>query len=797
MPGKTNKLDEIGATLVAAGGGEPVELTDEQWTVLAAASTADVLFSIARYTPALQRVTAEPDRSHAIAKSLRTISEQLAPIATAWANACRTAFGDPSTQQRITAALATDQPLASIADCIREDDRLALYEREALLRILDDVTTSHTRGAALSETAYLSQLSVAGFRGIGPRAELNVEPHPGLTIVYGANGSGKSSFAEALDVLLTGTTGRFAGRGMEWRSAQTNVHAPRSGYVSGVFALGTHEANSEPFVRSWTDDGYLTGAYDETPTEAMQTVGWFNALDEFKPVLGYAELGPLLDEDTFYATADSRFADRRETPLAHHVRLRTGISDPLSSSIQKAVRRSGTVLGQPFLSELTAWHRLSLVRSVRANGRQMVQLPTNDGLPVILDQSRKKAFAALVPHWSSNRSRPPHPFTLRWKAFFNSLEKGEWDQRRPNRLGRYMVASLFDLCRDVAGHGFTGNRYRQLLRPGGPGRTIPGWTSRTHVYCEMLIEAIYRARLATLSQQVEAVWHKIRPGSSVQFHRIELHSVPQTDQAPVLRASLDLSLDGVHGVERGVLSQGELHSMALSVFLPTMMRPESPFGFAVIDDPVQVMDEHAVDGLAEVLRDAARDLQLIVFTHDSRLLRALNVLNAEYTRIDVARSGGSVVECKVVGDPVIDRIKNARAAADRVDDQEWQRQDVALQCRLAIEAACLRVIRARLAGQRSAERVEDTIERATQGTTTTRDLMVRAIFKSAQQARRARDKGTYSETWDDRVETTLDRTNKLVHAVFEEEARAAYDGDLHDLIDDVEHVLSVIEANRG
>lgn len=313
----------------------------------------------------------------------------------------------------------------------------------------------------------------------------------------------------------------------------------------------------------------------------------------------------------------------------------------------------------------------------------------------------------------------------------------------------------------------------------------------------MLIEAIYGARLATLSKQVGEVWRRIRPGSSVDFHGIELRSVSQADHSPVFRASLDLSLDGVHGVERGILSQGELHSMALSVFLPTMMRPESPFGFAVIDDPVQVMDEHAVDGLAEVLRDAARDLQLIVFTHDSRLLRALNVLNTDYTRIDVTRSGGSVVECKVVGDPVIDRIKNARAAADRVDDPEWQRQDVALQCRLAIEAACLRVIRARLAGQRSAERVEDTIERATQGTTTTRDLMERAIFGSAQRARRARDKGAYNEIWDSRVETTLDRINKLVHAVFEEEARDVYDGDLHAFVDDVEYVLSVIEANRG
>ena len=324
------------------------------------------------------------------------------------------------------------------------------------------------------------------------------------------------------------------------------------------------------------------------------------------------------------------------------------------------------------------------------------------------------------------------------------------------------------------------------------------YTPRVGSYAEMLLDEIHSARLEQFSQRVSDFWQKIRRGSDVRFEALSLQQHRPIDEegkpAPELRVSLGLTIDGDRAIERGALSQGELHSLALSVFLPALMMPESPFGFAVIDDPVQVMDEHAVDGLAEVLRDAAEELQLIVFTHDSRLLRALNVLNADYTRIDVTRSSGSVVECKTASNPVMDRIKKARTAADHVDDQEWQRQDVALQCRLAIEAACLRVIRASLAGQRSAERVEDTIERATQGTTTTRALMEHAISGGA---KRTRNRGTYSKIWDGRVETTLDRINGLVHAVFEEEAREVYDGGLHALIDDVEYVISVIEADRG
>lgn len=46
--------------------------------------------------------------------------------------------------------------------------------------------------------AYLTSLAVEGFRGIGPRQTLALTAGPGLTIIVGRNGSGKSSFAEGL-----------------------------------------------------------------------------------------------------------------------------------------------------------------------------------------------------------------------------------------------------------------------------------------------------------------------------------------------------------------------------------------------------------------------------------------------------------------------------------------------------------------------------------------------------------------------------------------------------------------------
>src|SRR3954447_1471011 len=56
---------------------------------------------------------------------------------------------------------------------------------------------------------WLKSVTVEGFRGIGPEATLELTPAPGLTVVVGRNGSGKSSFAEGLELLMTGALKRW------------------------------------------------------------------------------------------------------------------------------------------------------------------------------------------------------------------------------------------------------------------------------------------------------------------------------------------------------------------------------------------------------------------------------------------------------------------------------------------------------------------------------------------------------------------------------------------------------------
>ena len=65
--------------------------------------------------------------------------------------------------------------------------------------------------------AFLRTITVEGFRGIGLKATLDLTPGPGLTLVVGRNGCGNSSFAEGLELLLTGDTYRWRDRSGIWR----------------------------------------------------------------------------------------------------------------------------------------------------------------------------------------------------------------------------------------------------------------------------------------------------------------------------------------------------------------------------------------------------------------------------------------------------------------------------------------------------------------------------------------------------------------------------------------------------
>src|SRR5688572_24298419 len=80
--------------------------------------------------------------------------------------------------------------------------------------------------------AYLTKLTVEGFRGIGSPQTLTFDAGPGLTLVVGRNGSGKSSFAEAIEVLFTGDSKRWSDRSKIWKDGWRSLHHPHPTAIS-------------------------------------------------------------------------------------------------------------------------------------------------------------------------------------------------------------------------------------------------------------------------------------------------------------------------------------------------------------------------------------------------------------------------------------------------------------------------------------------------------------------------------------------------------------------------------------
>ena len=202
-----------------------------------------------------------------------------------------------------------------------------------------------------------------------------------------------------------------------------------------------------------------------------------------------------------------------------------------------------------------------------------------------------------------------------------------------------------------------------------------------------------RERFAPISERAIENWRELRQGSSVDLHEITLKKVGRGG-----RADFDVRADGEDANALGVMSQGELLALSVSVFLPRAALDESPFRFAVIDDPVQAMDPAKVDGLARVLHRAARTRQIVVFTHDDRLPEAIRRLRLDATMLHVDRRARSAVDVQIsrTPGPALPRRRPRLRAPDRLPP-EVQARVVPMFCRSAVEAAAANIVRRRAA----------------------------------------------------------------------------------------------------
>nr|MDT0665370.1 AAA family ATPase [Micromonospora sp. DSM 115978] len=155
-----------------------------------------------------------------------------------------------------------------------------------------------TPAASALGQIYLGSITVTGYRGIGGPARLSLSAKPGVTLVVGRNGSGKSSLAEGAETAFLGTNTRWerqddARRGA-WRNRHDLTRRPR---IDVALAVGGGGAT---LTRTWPGDDFTSseGTFQRHghPAVPADQAGWGRAAAEYRPFLSYADLGRLIDD---------------------------------------------------------------------------------------------------------------------------------------------------------------------------------------------------------------------------------------------------------------------------------------------------------------------------------------------------------------------------------------------------------------------------------------------------------------------------------------------------------------------
>jgi ABC-type lipoprotein export system ATPase subunit len=195
--------------------------------------------------------------------------------------------------------------------------------------------------------------------------------------------------------------------------------------------------------------------------------------------------------------------------------------------------------------------------------------------------------------------------------------------------------------------------------------------------------AFRNLRLEPIAAQARTIWAQLRQESNVDLGSITLEGT-----ATKRRAVLGGFVDGQPTKALSVMSQGELHALALALFLPRATAGGSPFRFVVLDDPIQAMDPAKIDGFVQVLAEIARTHQVIVFSHDDRLASVIRETGVEARLVEVVRESESKVTVGDNDDPADRRVGDVFAVIK--DDKlpaESRKRVVPGLFRMALETA--------------------------------------------------------------------------------------------------------------
>jgi energy-coupling factor transporter ATP-binding protein EcfA2 len=667
------------------------------------------------------------------------------------------------------------------------------------------------------EAIFLSAINVEGFRGIASLARLGLSPGPGLTLVVGRNGSGKSSFAEAAELALTGTASRWAKRPKVWSEGRACLHHDAARLIE--LRLAISGKRGETIVRRrWGQNDLLESGRSTAQSPGGQelplnSLGLEEALITWRPFLSYNELGGLLEEgpsrlyDAISAVLGlepwvegTRRLDESRKSLdkafnvvkKEAVRLQTlltGLDDERAEKARSALSRTGrwpfdileslsTGADHP-KTEIALLEALSRIVAVdvaaaaeRAEDLRRAAARAdalNDGdaahaneLADLLDQAL--AVHRLAASETCPVCQTPNVLDASWverttaeisrlreeastvvtarATLRNALEAARalitaapaillsgapgvdcstaqacwlsWldvpaaplevaahlDNEAPRLAGAVSDirdAAAGELRRRQDAWQPVAVQMAAWLPDARRAEESPKRSRDLKQAADWLVgetNAVRNERFAPIAGQVEAIWEMLRQDSNVSLDAVSLEG-----KATSRRVNLSVSVDAVEGAALSVMSQGELHALALSLFLPRATLADSPFRFVLIDDPVQAMDAARVDGLARVLNGAAATHQVIVFTHDARLPDACRRLTVPAKVLEVTRGERSQVTIRNRTNPVENLLDDARAIICTDDmPEETRRRVVPGLCRQALESVCTDVTRRRLLG---------------------------------------------------------------------------------------------------
>ncbi|WFE95797.1 AAA family ATPase [Micromonospora sp. WMMD987] len=226
--------------------------------------------------------------------------------------------------------------------------------------------------------AFLEEIRVAGFRGIGQPVTVGRLPKTGLTVFVGRNGSGKSSLAEAIEYTLTEDSPRWAQRPSAFREGWRNLHHDGASEIR--LSLRLESGQQATTHRTWpvgTTDltcATVTTTIDGAAMPPGQVPQWIGQAARYRPFLSARDLervitstpaelydaiapilglGPLRDTDNRLRQRRKAYDDRAKALKAAFTVLREQLGQVDDQRARDTLSALGRQAGRADLTRLT------------------------------------------------------------------------------------------------------------------------------------------------------------------------------------------------------------------------------------------------------------------------------------------------------------------------------------------------------------------------------------------------------------------------------------------------------------